>query len=137
MRRVFVTGTRKWNKTYYPDVAAFLFDVLDSLVSNWLRGRRQRLKIDGGVDVDTLAIIDNGSPDSAQYSAELLNEFTNHLTEMGADDEELLIFNARVFDGLTQPEDIRQNIGMAETEYHNTVRRLDRKLEKIKAKLNL
>lgn len=137
MRRVFVTGSRRWNKTHYPDVEVFLFDVLDSLVSNWLRERKQRLKIDGDVDFETLAVADSGSAASAQYSTEVLSEVTKHLNEMGAEDDELLIFNARVFDGLTKPEEIRENIGMTEAEYHNAVRRLGRRLSKIKTKLDL
>ncbi len=134
MRRVFATGSRKWNKGHYPDIELFLFDTMDSLVSNWLRGRKQRLKVEGDVDLDGFAAGENGSVDIAAYEEAVVAEFAKQLEQLGAEDDELLIFNARVYDGLTRPEEIRENIGMTEKEYHNAIRRLDRRLEKIRAK---
>jgi len=57
--------------------------------------------------------------------------------EMKAEDDEMLIFYARVDEGLTKPEDIRENTGMTEAVYHNAVRKLGRKLVKIRSKLGL
>jgi hypothetical protein len=137
LNRVFVTKRRIWNKTHYENAEDFLFDVMDSLISNWLKGRQKKLRTTS--DEDPEAIPSNGgyAADGALNAGEILKEFVSQLEVMGAGDDEMLIFNARVYDGLSKPEDIRDDIGMTDTEYHNAVRRLDRRLQKIRAKLDL
>ena len=54
---------------------------------------------------------------------------------MGAKEDELMIFFARVDDGLTKPAAIRKSLGMTESDYHNAFRRLHKKLKEIRAKV--
>jgi len=135
--KVFVTKKRKWNKAHYPNAEDFLFDVIASLISAWLKSRQKKLKVTSDIEPEHEPSDVSYTTDGAVLVGELLKEVLVQLEAMGQEDDEMLIFNARVYDGLTKPEDIRDNIGMTATEYHNAVRRLDRKLQKIRAKLDL
>jgi hypothetical protein len=135
-RRVFVTQSRKWNKSHYVEPEKFLFDVLESLVNNWFKEKKSKLKFDADAVLDDLSGDHGSEADAHLKRDEVLREYTTQLTAMGADDDEMLIFNARVYDGLTTPEEIRDNLGMTDVLYHNAFRRLYRRLQKIRAKLD-
>lgn len=137
LNRVFITKRRRWNKAHYGSAEDFLFDVIDSLISNWLRGKQKKQRTTSDEELEDIPSNEGYAADSALNTGEILKEFMSELEAMGAEDDEMLIFNARVNDGFTKPEEIRDDIGMTDTEYHNAVRRLDRKLQKIRAKLDL
>ncbi len=134
--RVFVQQTRKWNKTHYPNPEDFLFDVLSSLVNKWVNGKKKVSGQDENVKLDDIPDGRGTETDARIIVDELLNEYTTQLTAMGVDDDEMLIFNARVHDGLSKPEEIRRDLGMTDREYHNAFRKLHRKLLTIQAKLD-
>jgi hypothetical protein len=135
-RRVFVLQSRKWNKTHYPDPEDFLFDVLSSLVNKWVNGKKQAPELDDNARLDEIPDDGGMETDAHLNKDELLSEYTTQLAAMGADDDEMLIFNARVHYGLTKPEEIRRDLGMTDRDYHNAFRKLHRKLLTIRAKLD-
>jgi hypothetical protein len=56
------------------------------------------------------------------------------LEASGADDDELLIFEC-LADGIEKPDDIRSELGMSESDFHNAWRRFKRKRKVIQEKL--
>lgn len=137
LNKVFITGKRKWNRAHYPHAEDFLFDGMESQVSNWLKSRQTKLKTTVDGELDETQSDDSNPTDGKLCADEIRAEFVEMLEGMKAEDDEMLIFYARVDEGLTKPEDIRENTGMTEETYHNAVRRLDRRLIKIRSKLGL
>ena len=137
LNKVFVTRKRKWNRVHYPNAEDFFFDGMESQVSNWLKKRQSILRTTVNVDLEETQRDSSNPADGKLCAEDIRTEFVEMLQEMKAEDDEMLIFYARVDEGLTKPEDIRENTGMTEAVYHNAVRKLGRKLVKIRSKLGL
>jgi len=67
---------------------------------------------------------------SKELHAQLIQDIKN----LGADDDELLVFDC-FLDGMTKPKDIRTELGISKKEFHNIWRKLLRKRNKIAIKL--
>ena len=65
---------------------------------------------------------------------ELRKQIYDELESNGAEDDELLIFEC-LADGIIKPEDIRTELGMSESDFHNGWRRFKRKRKVIQEKI--
>src|SRR5690606_407961 len=137
VERVFLTRSRKWDRAHYANIELLLLDTIDSLVSNSLKSRNTQRKKHTSEDLVLDALVD-ANPISAadidQYH-KLRDEILLSLEKMGAKEDEMMIFLARIDDGLIKPEDIRASLGLTESDYHNAFRRLNRKLKEIRTKV--
>jgi hypothetical protein len=132
MDLIFVSGTRNWCKETCPSFNSFIFGVVKSHINNLFSSSKKH---------STIPIED------VQYETEKMHFYKppslddNKLTElvfdelkiMGADDDELLVFECMT-DGIIKPENIREELGISATEMNNILRRLNRKTLKLRNK---
>jgi hypothetical protein len=132
--KIFIEKTRNWNTEKYSEFEDFIVGVIDSHISNSLKKKSKELKI---VDDQILLGFNRELEPNAQdivISKELKSEIYKELESAGASDDELLVFDC-LTDGIEKPEDIRNDLGMSESDFHNTWRRLKRKRKVIQIKL--
>lgn len=131
MDKVLLEGARTWNTEEYSTFKNFLLSVIDSHLNNSLNKSKSK-------EEPTIQIPDHSkepSPEDDMKAEELRNECFNFLSQIGATDEELLIFECMA-DGITKPKEIKDDLGMSETVYHNAIRRLDGRIIKLRQKIS-
>lgn len=134
VNKIFIEKKRKWNLDKYPDFERFIVSALDSHVNNTLNQPHKEVGVGGSE-----AILDENSeiiPSQADImiTAELRKEVFDELQKVGADDDELMVFEC-LADGIEKPEYIRAELGITEENFHNIWRRLKRRREIIQKKL--
>ncbi|MFY7813957.1 MAG: hypothetical protein ACOVRK_02085 [Chryseobacterium taeanense] len=124
-------GGRQWYVDKHPDFRKQVISALDSVISNTLSAELEKAK-------DTFEIIDNDSDvsfDDSDYQS-LLSVCHDELTAMGATDDELLLFEPYIINGMKR-NDLSELLGISNEELTNIKKRLDRKLPFIKEKLKV
>jgi hypothetical protein len=132
--KIFIDKVRNWNTDRYPDFEEFIVSVIDSHINNTLnKNVKDTVFGDNGFLFEEK---EKSEPSVQEIISieELRNQIYNELETVGADDNELLIFEC-LADGIEKPEEIRNEIGLSEEEFHNIWRRFKRKREVIKQKL--
>lgn len=125
------TDGRNWYPEKFPDFRKQFISALDSVISNTLNTEKDKIK-------NTFEILDNDiefSFDDTDYK-EILNSCNNELILLGATDEELLLFEPYIINGMKR-QDLADLFGINLEELTNIKKRLDRKLPIIKEKLKL
>jgi hypothetical protein len=127
-------GGRNWNKKEFSSFKDQIFSSLDSHISNTISKEFGKMS-------QTNENIDNhnlSSEDNTNYE-ELLENSLNYLSEAGATDEELLLFEPYVVHNMKRA-DVAKEFGITEQEATNIKKKLDRKIsglrERIKSMYN-
>ncbi|MFV8323538.1 hypothetical protein [Flavobacterium sp. LS2R12] len=124
-------GGRNWYLDKFPDFRKQIISALDSVISNTLNAELDKAN-------ETFEIMDNDvemSFDDSDYQA-LLSICHDELTAMGATDDELLLFEPYIINGMKR-NDLSELLGIGIDELTNIKKRLDRKLPFIKEKLKV
>src|SRR5690554_90214 len=124
-------GGRNWYLDKFPDFRKQIISALDSVISNTLNAELDKAN-------ETFEILDNDvemSFDDSDYQS-LLSICHDELTAMGATDDELLLFEPYIINGMRR-NDLSELLGIGIDELTNIKKRLDRKLPFIKAKLKV
>src|SRR5690606_16710722 len=122
-------GGRNWYIEKYPDFRKQVISAFDSVISNTLKTELAKAN-------DTFEILENDyemSFDDSDYQF-LLSVCHEELTSMGATDDELLLFEPYIINGMKR-NDLSELLGISNEELTNIKKRLDRKLPFIKEKL--
>ncbi|MBD77341.1 MAG: hypothetical protein CL840_00205 [Crocinitomicaceae bacterium] len=134
INKIFIEKKRNWNIDRYPDFEEFIVGVIDSHVNNTLNKEDK----DFTVGDNEFLLDENGEsePDAQEIviTQELRNQIYDELDVSGADDDELLIFEC-LADGMNKPDDIKNELGMSDEDFHNAWRRFKRKRKTIQKKL--
>lgn len=134
INKIFIEKKRNWNIDRYPDFEEFIVGVIDSHINNTLNKEVKERTVG---DNEFLFDENGESEPNAQeivITKEIRNQIYNELETSGADDDELLIFECLV-DGIEKPDDIKQELGMSDEDFHNAWRRFKRKRKTIQEKL--
>lgn len=124
-------GGRNWYLDKFPDFRKQIISALDSVISNTLNAELDKAN-------ETFEIMDNDvemSFDDSDYQS-LLSICHDELTAMGATDDELLLFESYIINGMKR-NDLSELLGIGIDELTNIKKRLDRKLPFIKEKLKV
>lgn len=124
-------GGRNWYLDKFPDFRKQIISALDSVISNTLNAELDKAN-------ETFEIMDNDvemSFDDSDYQS-LLSMCHDELTAMGATDDELLLFEPYIINGMKR-NDLSELLGIGIDELTNIKKRLDRKLPFIKEKLKV
>lgn len=124
-------GGRQWYIEKHTDFRKQVISALDSVISNTLSAELEKVK-------DTFEILDNDSEmsfDDSDYQS-WLSVCHDELTSMDATDEELLLFEPYIINGMKR-KDLSELLGISNEELTNIKKRLDRKLPFIKEKLKV
>jgi Zn-dependent M16 (insulinase) family peptidase len=114
-------GGRNWNKKEFPNFKNQIFSSLDSHIYNTID--KELVKT-----AQTNANIENNDVATENDGYEELLEFsTDYLTELGASDEEILLFEPYVVHKMKRA-DIAKEFGITEQEATNIKKKLDRKI---------
>lgn len=122
---------RNWYIDKFPDFKKQFISALDSVISNTLKVEFEKTK-------DTFEILEsdsNESLDDSDYN-ELLSTCLEELKLLGATDDELLLFEPYIINGMKR-EDLSKLLGISIVELTNIKKKLDRKLPKIGEKLKM
>ncbi len=122
---------RNWYPEKFPDFRKQFISALDSVISNTLKSDEEKIK-------NTFEILDNDTElsfDDADYQ-EILNSCIEELILLDSTDEELLLFEPYIINGMKR-QDLADLYGISLEELTNIKKRLDRKLPIIKEKLKL
>lgn len=134
INKIFIEKERNWNIVRYPDFEDFIVGVIDSHVNNTLKKKNKESNVG-----DNQFILDQNTeseqnPQEIVISEELRTQIYKDLETAGAEDDELLIFEC-LADGIEKPDDIRNELGMNESDFHNAWRRFKRRRKVIQEKL--
>lgn len=114
-------GGRNWNKKEFPNFKNQIFSSLDSHIYNTID--KELVKT-----AQTNANIENNDVATENDGYEELLEFSiDYLTELGASDEEILLFEPYVVHKMKRA-DIAKEFGITEQEATNIKKKLDRKI---------
>ena len=133
INQIFIKKSRKWNVDHYSDFEDFIIGAIDSHINNTLNKSVKEIELDEG-NPSMMESPDNVNIEQIIIGKELKEQICAELEELGASDDELLIFEC-LGDGIVKPDHIRSSIGLTDEEFHNAWRRFKRKREAIKAKL--
>lgn len=132
VNQIFIKRSRKWNVNHYLDFEDFIIGAIDSHINNTIN--KSAKEIEFVEEKATIENFDEVNVEQVIIGKELREKICAELQELGASDDELLIFEC-LGDGIIKPDHIRSTIGLTEEEFHNAWRRFKRKREAIKAKL--
>lgn len=124
-------GGRNWYPEKFPDFRKQIISALDSVISNTLSAELEKTN-------ETFEILDNDTEmsfDDSDYQS-LLSVCHDELVAMGATDDELLLFEPYIINGMKR-NDLSELLGISIEELTNIKKRLDRKLPFIKEKLKV
>ena len=133
MNLIFISGTRNWNKETCPSFNSFIFGVTKSHINNLF----STTKINETQSLEEVQHEVDGKhfeDPKGLNNTDLRDEAFSQLKDLGADDDELLVFECMA-DGIVKPEKIRAELGLKPSELNNILRRLNRKTNKIKNKI--
>jgi len=134
INKIFIEKERKWNIERYPDFEDFIIGVIDSHINNELKKNSNDITIgDRAYLVDQKSKSEPGTHERISAD-ELRKQVFDELEAAGADYNELLIFEC-LADGIEKPEDIKKELGLTDSDFHNTWRRFKRKRIIIQRKL--
>lgn len=130
---IFVEGTRKWYPETNETLEELLYSSIDSHLYNTIVKKKQR-EFSGQEDhvFESNGHAHNG--EEILSAKEFQDNIIQDLTDLGAEDDELLVFGCMI-DGIITPRHIRQELGISEEDFHNIWRRLGRKRDRIAEKL--
>ena len=133
IEKVFVSKSRKWNVAAYSDFDDFITSAVDSHFNNTLNKTDKEVLTDNDFILDQNGGRVQSTEDllSAQEQRELV---IDELKIGGANDDELLVFECMA-DGVHKPAEIREDLGITKTDFHNIFRKLKRKLQPIRDKI--
>lgn len=122
---------RNWYPEKFPDFRKQIISALDSVISNNLNSELEKINctfeiLDGDLD---------SSFDDSNYQ-EMLSICNDELIGLGASDEELLLFEPYIINGMKR-QDLADLFGISLEDLTNIKKRLDRKLPVIKEKLKV
>lgn len=126
---------RFWYKAKYPDIFRFLCSVIDSQINNGFNTKMREVSTDDEDALDRLSE-ENGTSDTIEFPIELRETVIRELQAHGASEEEIVVFHCMA-DGVLKPDAIRADLGMNDKDFHNTSRRLDRRMQQVRIKLGL
>ncbi len=126
---------RYWYKAKCPDMFRFLCSVMDSQINNGFNTKKQEVFTDDEEALDRLSA-ENGTSDAIEFPDELRETVIRELQACGASEEEIVVFHCMA-DGVLKPDAIRADLGMNDKDFHNTSRRLDRRMQQVRTKLGL
>jgi hypothetical protein len=134
INKIFIENQRKWNTDRYPDFEEFIIGAIDSHINNTLKKKGKEFTV--GENEHILDKSSESVPSQADRitTGELRNQIFDELQQAAADDDELMIFEC-LSDGVEKPDDIRNELGMSDNDFHNAWRRLKRKRKVIQQKL--
>ncbi|WP_430404258.1 hypothetical protein [Fluviicola sp.] len=131
--KIFVEKERHWYIDSYPDFEKFIISAIDSHINNTLKKKKSETSIG-----DSEFILDQNEVEQnvqeIVIAQELRQQIYEELESVGAEDDELLIFEC-LADGIIKPDDIRTELGMSESDFHNGWRRFKRKRKVIQEKI--
>lgn len=133
INQIFIKKSRKWNVDHYLDFEDFIIGAIDSHINNMLNLVVKEIQLDEKKPA-VMENFDNVNIEQVIIGKELKEAICAELQELGASDDELLIFEC-LGDGIVKPDHIRSTLSLTEEEFHNAWRRFKRKREAIKAKL--
>ena len=113
---------RKWNVTAYPDLFDFIAGVIDSLISNYLSKKKYEQttnEFETVIETDTR---ETGSIDGLLIASEM---FAALQKELDGDDDALVVIEC-MGDGVMKPQQIRDDLGLSESELNNILKRIRR-----------
>lgn len=123
-------GGRNWNKTEFPDFKAQIFSALDSHICNTIvKEFDKTILTDFDLEKQDIKQVDNDNYE------ELLQHSTNFLSNQGASDEEILLFEPYVVHKMKRA-DIAKEFGITEQEATNIKKKLDRKIPALREHIN-
>lgn len=130
---IFIEGKRKWYPDSKPTLEELMYSSIDShLYNKYSSSSRES----AGQDTHVFERPDPSEMIEERISTqEAKDAILKELTDMGAEDDELLVFGC-MLDGVMKPRHIRDELGISEAEFHNIWRRLGRKRDRIADKLN-
>lgn len=126
---------RYWYKGKWPDMFRFLCSVMDSQINNGFNTKRPEVPTDDEATLDGL-LGQNGGVRPDEFPTDLRETVVKELQAHGASEEEIVVFHCMA-DGVMKPEAIRSDLGMCDKDFHNTSRRLDRRIRQVRTKLGL
>lgn len=132
--KIFIEKSRNWNKERYPDFEDFIIGVIDSHINNTLNKSSVELDISDeslSRELNQKLLTEDEEP---QIAHDLRQSIFSELEAMGAEDDELLIFEC-LADGIYKPDSIKLELGMEDVAFQNAWRRLNRKRKKIEVKI--
>jgi hypothetical protein len=132
IERVIITGVRKWNRSHYPDFKIFLFGVIDSIIIDDFRKKKD--------NIETIELLnkDDGSNEGSDDNLnvkELYDICVSLLKELNASENEMTIFEC-IAEGMKMPGEIRDFLEIDHKEFHNLSRNFNTKWKKVLIKLN-
>lgn len=129
---IFISGTRNWCKETCPSFDSFIFGVVKSHINNSFSSlnKKQTFAIE---DVQHETAKENSYKPQDITENELREFAYSELKKLGADDDELLVFECMT-DGIVKPGKISEELGISKAELNNILRRLNRKVLKLRNK---
>ena len=132
--KIFVEKERHWYIDSYPDFEKFIISAIDSHINNTLKKKKSETSIgDNEFILDQNEEVEQNVQEIV-IAQELRQQIYEELESVGAEDDELLIFEC-LADGIIKPDDIRTELGMSESDFHNGWRRFKRKRKVIQEKI--
>lgn len=125
-----VDGGRNWNKSEFKNFKDQVFSSLDSHIYNVISKEFNKAAQTNLIEEEHNSDIDNNT----NYE-ELLDYSINFLKELGASDDELLLFEPYVVHKMKRA-DVAKEFGITEQEATNIKKKLDRKIPALRQKLN-
>lgn len=122
---------RNWYPEKFPDFRKQIISGLDSVISNNLKTELEKVN-------STFEILDNDTElsfDDSNYQ-EMLSICNDELIILGATDEELLLFEPYIINGMKR-QDLAELFGISLEELTNIKKKLERKLPVIREKLKV
>ncbi len=117
-------GQRDWNKAKC-SFKEFLFGCLKSEIANFFKVNKYKYNDD---------FPDIPSDSQSQNIEEARNQLFELLKQVGADDDELIVFEYWI-DGITKSSEIAKDLGIEVKEVYNITKRLERRLPKIQTQV--
>lgn len=120
---------RNWNKTKFPDIKLQIISALDSVIFNTVKSELEKYN-------DTYEIFENDGfsiPENDEYQ-ELINLCTEFLKDLGATDDEMLLFEPYIIHEMKR-KDLAELFNLEVSDLTNIKKKLDRKLPILKEKL--
>lgn len=118
---VRIDGGRNWNKKEFPNFKNQIYSSLDSHIYNTIdKELIKTVQTNASIDDNDVATVND------DYT-ELLEFSIKYLTELGASDEEILLFEPYIVHKMKRA-DIAKEFGITEQEATNIKKKLDRKI---------
>lgn len=132
--KIFIEKERHWYTDSYPDFEKFIIGAIDSHIYNTLKKKNSELNVGDNEFIIDQNVEMEPNVQEIVIAEELRKQIYNELESIGAEDDELLIFEC-LADGIIKPDDIRTELGMNESDFHNGWRRFKRKRKVIQEKM--